>query len=501
MKNLIIIILIVSRVSAGLEDQLLHIIKQAGLLDAQKALTSEVKTPLMKELSCTIQSAWCKAKQTKLLPEPVKSSFLLKNILPIITKDQPPWDTLSPSKKNERYAAALKTLLETNPMVVKEALMENADPEAKAFISTLESLTDQTYLSRVFGQQPALMKQLFICTNKGIALRPHLMKDLTRANLTVAPLAVLKEIAQSPHVLQSHILQLDDTTLHWWFPEGMPSQSIEQAARCIAVLYSVRSWFKSPGLAKKRFLSWYFALTPVRKYFPKPGGTFTIEHLNSAELLPEGTVYFREEELLKNSVHEFFHGIRLEDGINPATSSILQKRYAIEKPDAILLSEAYVEAAATLVHTLLEAAETVCPEQFLQEYGRLWAIEKSFALYQAAKMLAISGFSSLGEFLAPTKTKKRIRETTAAAEYYILKTALLFNPEKFIKIMHSPIDTQKDKQKELLALIDTTLHDPTFTHWVNSLLFEISHAPRTTELFKTGRVTLPEPCTVPAIAD
>ena len=35
------------------------------------------------------------------------------------------------------------------------------------------------------------------------------------------------------------------------------------------------------------------------------------------------------------------------------------------------------------VHTLLEAAETVCPEQFLQEYGRLWAIEKSFALYQS----------------------------------------------------------------------------------------------------------------------
>ena len=278
-------------------------------------------------------------------------------------------------------------------------------------------------------------------------------------------------------------------------PHAIPSKVIEQAARRMSTLYPLRNWFKSPGLETQRFVSWYFLPLRSNKYFPKQGGTFTIEHLNSAEVLNEGTVYFRDEELLKNTVHEFFHGIRLEDGIDLATSSILKQRYAIEKPDALILAEAYVEAATTIIHTMLVAAES--SKDFLKECGRLWALEKSFAFYQSAKMLAVSGFDSLAEFLAPDKTTKRIRETTAAAEYYILKTALLFTPETLLTIMHT---NPPDKQQKLLALLDTNLHNPVFARLIDTLLLQIQKEPHTTELFKTGRVTLNEPCTVLATA-
>ena len=122
--------------------------------------------------------------------------------------------------------------------------------------------------------------------------------------------------------------------------------------------------------------------------------------------------------------------------------------------------------------------------------GDCGPLRKALLCIKAAKMLAIGGFSSLGEFLAPTKTKKRIRETTAAAEYYILKTALLFNPEKFIKIMHSPPDTQ---QISIRALSTHRYHIFMILCLHIGLTASFSdkpNAPRTTELFKTGRVTL-----------
>ena len=300
------------------------------------------------------------------------------------------------------------------------------------------------------------MQLFFTRTEKGITLRKESMDGLTRANLTLAPLALLKEIAQNYHSVQLHLLNHNDRTLHWWFPHDMPSSVIQQAAWRMSTLYPLRSWFKSPGLETQRFVSWYFLPITSNKYFPKQGDTFTIEHLNSAEVLNEGTVYFRDEELLKNTVHEFFHGIRFEDGIDLATSSsLLKKRYAIEKPDALILAEAYVEAITTIVHTIFVAAES--SEDFLKEYGELWALEKSFAFYQSAKMLAVGEFDSFNEFLAPDKTKKRIRETTVAAEYFILKTALLFTPEAVLTVVHT---NPPDKQQMILALLDTNLHNP-----------------------------------------
>ena len=52
----------------------------------------------------------------------------------------------------------------------------------------------------------------------------------------------------------------------------------------------------------------------------------------------------------------------------------------------------------------------------------------------------------------------------------------------------------------ILAHLDTNLHNPVFAHWIDALLLQIPKEPRTTELFKTGRITLNEPCTGPATA-
>ena len=130
MKNLTII---------SLEDQLLQTIERAGLHDLQRTLADEVQAPLMKEVACKIQKAWCSTQSIRLIPEPINVPFILKHILPLIEKNHA-WDTLSPKEKQERYAAAMKTLLETNPQVIKDALMHNADLPTKAFLSSLHSL-------------------------------------------------------------------------------------------------------------------------------------------------------------------------------------------------------------------------------------------------------------------------------------------------------------------------------------------------------------------------
>ena len=189
MKNLTII---------SLEDQFLQTIERAGLHDLQRTLADEVQAPLMKAVAYKIQKAWCKAHSTRLLTEPLNTPFILKHILPLIEKNHA-WDTLSLKEKQERYAATMKTLLETNPQVIKDALMQNADPTTRDFLSSLHSLTDQSYLSTEYTRHPAQMQRFFTRTEKGITLRKDSMDGLTRANLTLAPLALLKEIAQNYH--------------------------------------------------------------------------------------------------------------------------------------------------------------------------------------------------------------------------------------------------------------------------------------------------------------
>lgn len=101
------------------------------------------------------------------------------------------------------------------------------------------------------------------------------------------------------------------------------------------------------------------------------------------------------------------------------------------------LFEAVTEACACLTNLVLSVLENYKKEDFLTALSSLWNIEKRFLIYQVAKILYLSDFTTFEEFLNPDETEKRIRQTMAAMEYHILKAALLWDVGKFLTSMQT----------------------------------------------------------------
>ena len=102
---------------------------------------------------------------------------------------------------------------------------------------------------------------------------------------------------------------------------------------------------------------------------------------------------------------------------------------------------------------------------------------------QSTKTIYTSKLESPVEFHS---SDKRITQTTAAAEYHLLKTALIHTPEKLLEIVVSP----HNKQQKLLALLKQNFADPQLTQEINRFLDWLKKGNNLAPLFTTGRMTV-----------
>ncbi len=448
--------------------------------------------PLFKELAYTINTARTRNTPLSITNTGTRTAFLLKQTLPHLEAEQiTAWNTIPVPQKTQLFSTAVSQALTNTEAVKKALLVIFQDKQVRDVIKGIASFTDQEYLQSIYDNP--ISQQLFIKTTT-IELAPHILSQLTLANLTVGTLPILNSLADQFATADEYIILANGATwqpMTLWFGDISlfdDTTLLKSALTRIYTLYTMRSWFRSPRINKKRFTPWYFLPTPIDKPFPQKGAPFTIEHLNSAQLLDKGTLYFRNEELLKNIVHETLHGLSLEEDITTDTASkALNDRYALERIDQepLLLKEALIEGLTHIIHTLFTASEQ--PEStFENRLVNLWGLEKSFAFYQSAKMLYISEFDSLDEFLDPQHTEKRVKQTTAAGEYHLLKTALIHTPEKLLEIIINP----RNKQQKLLALLKQNFADPQFKQEITRFLSWLKKGNNVPPLFTTGRLTV-----------
>lgn len=264
----------------------------------------------------------------------------------------------------------------------------------------------------------------------------------------------------------------------------------------------------------------------IKKQFPQINDidkTFTPKHINSAESIAgkNPTIkIFREEEILKSTIHETFHCADI-DSLAPLSSS-MQNQFAIQ--GNISPNEALIESLATLLNILIIAQEFTAKNTTLfKQYAKeMWAWEKLFASYQSAKILYLSDFDSYEQFLHPTDPQYRVKQITPAVEYHILKAALIFNIDELLNILvkdtfEEPIKEpepvieeislvgeikpikktpqQEEREKiraEIGNLIINSCKSPNFIQRINAILNWLKQTKPQDQLALTGRMTLIE---------
>jgi hypothetical protein len=251
-----------------------------------------------------------------------------------------------------------------------------------------------------------------------------------------------------------------------------------------------------------RALNINFFNSKIKKYFPLNdiNPVFSAKNINSAEYYKEILTIFREEECLKTIIHETLHRINIDQFAEEI--NFIQEKFALQKPESTELkspnfAESLVEGMAAILNVIITAQE-LSPEAeaFSQTFNHMWTWEKTWGIFQSAKMLYLSGFKSFDEFLKPGETKNRVMETTSAAEYHILKAALIYNPDPLFDVIlkggQRGGEDLKIIQPELQKLLLENCNNPEFKSKVDAFLNWFWKNKPEDDLVRTGRMTLIE---------
>lgn len=221
----------------------------------------------------------------------------------------------------------------------------------------------------------------------------------------------------------------------------------------------------------------YMMMCDSKKKFPisrSPDNIFSQRHINSAEFNPRFNKLniFRSEEVLNKVLfHEFLHLSNWDRLIKHSVYPDFDTKWNINRSSGnLLLNESVVETMAQLLNIIL-----VNHQDNTHDIKDMIETEIKFGLLQTAKILYLSGFTDVSDFLKPLNDKK-VNESTSAVEYHVFKTILAINFNKFLKLyINKDVDGIKklltdyvmdsDYQKHIDRLInkfDDTYNDPMY---------------------------------------
>lgn len=156
-------------------------------------------------------------------------------------------------------------------------------------------------------------------------------------------------------------------------------------------------------------------------------------------------IIFREEEWFKVFIHETFHSMGLDFSSmdNIAFTQKMQDLFNIENVTDVRLYESYTEICAEFIHSIFFVHFTLINtkrgEDMEYTYSKIEETLRNeiiFSLYQSVKVLDHFGLTYEKMYNYSKESKdlcKNYRENTPVFSYYILKSIILFNLNKFIE--------------------------------------------------------------------
>lgn len=152
-------------------------------------------------------------------------------------------------------------------------------------------------------------------------------------------------------------------------------------------------------------------------------------HVNSGSTSNRSYIQiWRKEEMFKVFIHELIHlfSYGFVDNRGIAKKS-LKDKINIDKNCLILPNEAYVDTWAIILNSLYLANRLKLKDMF----QFILKNEIYFCMYQTAKIIKHYGFTKFDD-LFDKNHPKEIKQGTSVFSYYIIKSSLLFNFDKFM---------------------------------------------------------------------
>lgn len=240
---------------------------------------------------------------------------------------------------------------------------------------------------------------------------------------------------------------------------------------------------------KKRAISLDFYLLTNKKKLDEKH-VLGPKHVNSGSTTNKKFIQiWRKEEFYKVYIHELIHyfGYDFYDS-SQIISSSLKEIYNINLSCRIIPNEAYVDIWAMIFNCLYISWElSTSSESQIKLFKFMLTHEIYFCLYQTAKLLKHFGFSSMEE-LSNNQSDKKIKQQTSVFSYYIIKSSLFYNLNKFFDFVKDfdfiKFNETDENLKGFRKLIIECMGDESFVKEVNNLMYLVQN--------KTLRMSLTE---------
>ena len=207
--------------------------------------------------------------------------------------------------------------------------------------------------------------------------------------------------------------------------------------------------------------------TAFKKILPKQR-VFEPDNINSGySIVGREVVIFRSEELYKVLIHELLHYFDISIEEHTFKCGIYCDIFAIKKNTELILNEAYVEFWAIILNCIILIYDLQRTFD-IAKIIHLLNYELDFSLYQCAKIFRHCSFTSYQDFLHNSHYK--LEQKTHVFSYFIVKTALLFNINRFINKynLHQQIN-----RNEFTKLIIDSLKNPSFQKYIDKYIREM----------------------------
>lgn len=232
-----------------------------------------------------------------------------------------------------------------------------------------------------------------------------------------------------------------------------------------------------------------------------------VQNINSGVTIKNGSniskiIIWRKEEIDKVLVHEMIHAFDLDfyQQSNKVLNKIIE-HFDIDEKRYINLFEAYTETWAVIFKSCFNGILYYDGSQ--KKINEMLYYEKIYSLYQTSKILNFFGYSEFGDcnfFCTKKKNfnkKNLFNQGTSILSYYIFKSILLFNLDRFTELCvkknyHNNPWKFKMGDDVFLDFIIHSLLNTKYISCINKILSSYNKITSSKELDETLRMTLYE---------
>jgi hypothetical protein len=201
------------------------------------------------------------------------------------------------------------------------------------------------------------------------------------------------------------------------------------------------------------------------------GKILTPINVNSGSTLRKQYInLWRHEELEKVLIHELIHYYNIDFSQNTSEYDVILKYYKDNFKVCCVINpfEAYTEGLTVVINTIYICAKLGLP---LTKVNIMFRHEILFSMFQTAKLLNYYGFLSLEELLIKFNKNSHhsINQTTSVLSYYIVKSAIIYNYDKFLDFIDDDI-VFNNRIEKFTKLISDSFSDEKYIRDINNIL-------------------------------